>query len=175
MLAVGIQVTDLKCVGEVLSQLVRSAHLKGLPVAHHGLTGHRVDRAGEPFGRGLAPDEDWHRELVDHEVGVDVQHDTGGIGGRVCCGGVRGVALLPQEFGGPQEKPRPQLPPHHVRPLVQQQRQITVALHPLAHVLADDRLRGRPNHHRFLELLTASTGDQREFRTEPFDVLGLAL
>jgi hypothetical protein len=85
------------------------------------------------------------------------------------------VTLLPQELGGAQEHPRPHLPADHVRPLVEQQRQIPVRADPLGHHLADDRLRGRPDDQRLLELLAAGVGDDRQLRRETLDVLGLAL
>ena len=89
--------------------------------------------------------------------------------------GVGGVALLPQELGGAQEQARAQLPAHDVGPLVEQQRQVAVALHPLGHELADDGLARRPHDDRLVELLAARDGDDRELGAEPLDVLRLAL
>src|SRR3712207_8114273 len=42
--------------------------------------------------------------------------------------GVRRVSLLPQELERSKEEPRPHLPAHDVRPLVDEQRQVAVAL-----------------------------------------------
>ena len=66
-------------------------------------------------------------------------------------GGMRGMTLLPQELRRAQEQARAHLPAHHVRPLVDQQRQITVTLHPLGETCADDRLAGRPHHQRLVQ------------------------
>ena len=99
----------------------------------------------------------------------------GRVGARVGLGGVRGVALLPEELAGAQEEAGPQLPAHDVGPLVQQQRQVAVALDPLGHELADDRLAGGPHDDRLLELLAAGDGDHRQLGAEALDVLGLAL
>ena len=88
---------------------------------------------------------------------------------------VRGVAFLPEELGGTQEEPRAELPPHDVGPLVEEERQVAVALQPLRHVLADDRLARGPDDDGLVELLATRDGDDRELRAEPLDVLGLAL
>ena len=73
---------------------------------------------------------------------------------------MRRVTLLPEELGGAQEEPRPHLPADDVRPLVDEQRQVAIALDPLRERRADDRLRGRPDDQRLLEL-SGRIGDQR--------------
>ena len=84
------------------------------------------------------------------------------------------MALLPEELGRAQEQAGAQLPAHDVGPLVQQQRQVAVALDPLGHVLADDRLAGGPHDDRLVELLAAGVGDDGQLGAEALDVLGLA-
>ena len=131
-----------------------------------------------PAKRSLAvlrPTTHRDREHVDDEVLVDVVEDAPGVGGGVGLVDVGGVALLPQELGRAQEQPGPQLPAHDVVPQVEQQRQVAVALDPLGHVLADDRLAGRADDDRLLELLAAGVGDDRQLGAEPLDVLGLPL
>ena len=78
---------------------------------------------------------------------------------------------MPEELGGAQEESGPHLPAHHVRPLVQQNRQVPIALHPLRVHRVDDRLGRRPNDVRLFELLAAGLGDHRELRGEALDVL----
>src|SRR5439155_20620784 len=68
----------------------------------------------------------------------------------------------------------PQLPAHDVGPLVQQERQVAVALHPLREVGVDHRLARGPHDRGLLELLAAGVGDHRELGAEPLDVLLLA-
>src|SRR3712207_7303175 len=46
---------------------------------------------------------------------------------------------------------RTHLPPHHVRPLVVEQRQVPVALHPLGEHVVDDRLGRGPDDQRLLD------------------------
>ena len=104
---------------------------------------------------------------------VDVGEDPQGVVAGVGLGGVGGVALLPEELGGAQEQPGPQLPAHDVGPLVDQQREVPVALHPLGEVAVDDGLAGGPHHHRLLQLLAAAVGHDRQLRAEALDVLGL--
>ena len=161
--------------GEVLAELVAGGHLQRLAVAHHPFERERVVGAGEALARGLHADDDGHREHVHHEVLVDLVVDAHRVRAGVGLGGVRGVALLPEELAGAQEEARPQLPAHDVGPLVEQQRQVAVALDPLGHELADDRLAGGAHDDRLLELLAAGDGDHRELGAEALDVLGLAL
>ena len=49
---------------------------------------------------------------------------------RLLRGGVYGVPLLPEKFRGSQKQTRPHFPAHHIRPLVNQKRQVAVGLHP---------------------------------------------
>ena len=123
--------------------------------------------------RRLHADDHGHREHVHHEVLVHVVQDPQRVRVRVGLGDVRGVALLPEELGRAQERARAQLPAHDVGPLVEQQRQVAVALDPLGHELADDRLAGRAHDDRLVELLAAGVGDDRDLGAEPLDVLGL--
>ena len=98
-----------------------------------------------------------------------------GEGVGVLVAGVRGVALLPEELRGAQEQSRPQFPAHDVAPLIEQQRQVAVALDPLGHELTDHGLRGRAHHDRLGQFLAPGVGDDRQFGAESLDVLGLAL
>ena len=101
--------------------------------------------------------------------------DPSGIRRRVGLIHVGGVALLPEELAGAQEEARAQLPSDHVGPLVEQEREIPIALGPLRHVFPDDGLRGRTHHHRLGELLATSMGHDGELGAEPLDVLCLSL
>ena len=169
-----LEVLDVERPGEVLAELVAGAHLEGLAVAHHRLAREGVGRAGEALLRRLAADHHRHGQHVDHEVLVHLVEDPTGVVARVVLGGVRGVALLPEELAGAQEHTRAQLPAHDVGPLVQQQGQVAVALHPLGHELADDRLARGAHDDRLVELLAAGDGDHRQLGAEALDVLGLA-
>ncbi len=164
-----------KARGEVLAELVAGAHLQRLAVAHHRFACERVGGARETFARGLESDDDRHREHVDHEVLVDLVEDADRVVARVHLRRVRGVTLLPEELAGAQEEARAQLPAHDVRPLVEEQRKVAVALDPLGHELADDGLARRSHDDRLVELLAAGDGDHRQLGAEALDVLGLPL
>src|SRR2546425_5411847 len=100
------------------------------------------------------------------------------------------VPFLPQELGGAQEQPRPELPADHVAPLVQEQRQVAVALDPLREHRVDDRLRRRTHDERLLQGRAGiglhrpraplprrpqpRVGHDRHFLRESLHVLGLA-
>jgi hypothetical protein len=89
-------------------------------------------------------------------------------------GFVRGVPLLPEEFGRAQERPRHLLPSDDVRPLVNEHGQIAPGLDPLRVHRADDRFRGRPDDQLLLEIFRASLRHPRHLWRKAFDVLGFA-
>ena len=127
-----------------------------------------------PLARRLLAGHGGQRGRAGGHVLVEAQGQHS-LGDGVIAGGVRGVALLPEELAGAQEHPGPHLPAQHVGPLVQQQRQVTVRADPLGHHLADDGLRRRPDDQRLLQLLAAGVGDREQLGREALDVLGLAL
>ena len=164
----------LKALAKFGAELVARAHLEGLAVAHHPFEGEGVDGSGEALLGGLAAEHHVDAEHVDHEVGVDVAVDARGVVAGVLVGGVGGVPLLPQEFARTEEDARAHLPTDHVGPLVDEQRQVAVALDPLREVLVDDRLGGRADHDGLFELLAATVRDHRELGCEALDVLSFA-
>ncbi len=173
-LAVGVLIRDVECAGEVLAQVVRGGRLERTAVPHYGFYGVTDGGAGELLALALAPLDDGHGRLVLGEVRVNVQHLPRlrlGLFAR----GVGGVALLPEELRRAQEQPGPQLPPHHVGPLVDQHRQVAVALDPLGVHVADDRLGGRADDQRLFQLLAAPDGDDRQLGAESLDVLRFLL
>ena len=58
---------------------------------------------------------------------------------------VNGVTFLPEEFGRAQENAWPHFPAHDIGPLVDENGQIAIRLHPLRVTRADDCLRSGPN------------------------------
>ena len=89
--------------------------------------------------------------------------------------GVRGVALLPEKLGGAQEHARAQLPADDVGPLVDQHRQIAIALNPLREEVADDGFRSRADDVGLFQLLAARDGDHGQLGRKAFHVLGFLL
>ena len=122
----------------------------------------------------MAPPQDRDGERLVETVAVDPMH-LQRLFARTVGGGVDGVALLPEELGRAQKGARDLLPAHHVAPLVYEDRQVAVAVHPVPVELADDALRGRPDGQRLLQLLSAPDGDPGELRVEGLDDLCLLL
>ncbi len=95
------------------------------------------------------------------------------------------MAFLPKKLGSAKEQSRAHFPTHHIGPLIDQQRQITIALDPALKGVADDRFRRRPDDQRLLEfrirvehqltalILQAVMRDDRHFLGEALDVLCL--
>jgi hypothetical protein len=129
-------------------------------------------------------DRERHVFLGERAVHLERAHRLGaGVRGVL----VGGVAFLPEELAGAEEHPRAHFPADHVGPLVEQQRQVAPRLDPAAHRVADDRLRGRADDQRLLELRIgigdqaalavgdqAVVGDHRHLLGEAFDVGRLA-
>ena len=83
------------------------------------------------------------------------------------------MPLLPEEFESAKKEPCAHLPADDVRPLVDQYRQVAIALHPLRVHGVDDRLRSRTDDERLFKLFAAAVGDDGGLGCETFDVLGL--
>ena len=62
------------------------------------------------------------------------------------------VSLLPKKFGRAEEKAGTHFPSDHIGPLVDEQREVAVALHPAGIGRADDGLRGRADDERLVQL-----------------------
>ncbi len=163
---------DVEGSGEVLAELVAGPHLQRLAVAHHPLAGPRPVGAGEALAGRLVPREHGQAQHVDHGGAVHVVEDAQRVRAGVLLGRVRRMPFLPEELARAQEEARPQLPPHHVGPLVDEQWQVAVALDPLGEEGVDDRLAGWPHHEGLLQLLAATMGDHGQLGGEPLDVLG---
>src|SRR5256886_6751313 len=176
-----------RSLGEVLAEIVRRARLQRLVVLHQRLQRVGAQRTGEPLALRLQARDHGHRHPLLLERAVHTEHLARlrlGFG----LGGVRGMSLLPQKLGGAEEQPGAKLPAHDVAPLVQEQRQIAVALNPLGEHRVDDRLGRGPydeqllehrrgvGHHRLSASLPGRletrVRHQRDFLGEPLDVLG---
>ena len=158
---------------ELVPQIVGRRRLQRLAVAHHCLGRKRLPRAREPLGRALSPQQRGHRQHRALRVGVDLVQDPQALRHRLLLGLVSGVPLLPQELAGAQEQPRPQLPPHHVRPLVVEHGQIAVGLQPAPVRAPDHRFGRRPQHQRLLQLRAAGLGHHGHLGREALDQVGL--
>ncbi len=143
-----------------------------LVVLHQRLAAIGPEGAGEALAVGLPAGEDRHRHPLFHERAVDAQHPERLLL-RLRLGGVGRVPFLPEELRRAEEEPRPHLPAHDVGPLVDQHRQVAIALDPLGVHRVDDRLRRRPDDQRLLQLLAAAVGDHRRLGGEALDVLRL--
>ena len=163
---------EIECLREVLTKVVRRSCLQRLVVLHHRFTRIRPQRAGKLFGISFLPRNHRHRHVFLHERAVHAEHlarlDLGFIVRRV-----RGVSFLPQKFHRTQKQARAHFPSHDVSPLVVEQRQITIALHPLGKHRVDDRLRRRSHHKPLLEHLAAAHRDHRALGGKPLHVLRL--
>ena len=134
--------------GKILPQKVRCTGLEGFSVLHHSLDAQRIVGPGKAFVSGFGAADHGHGHPLFGEGGVDFQH-LPGFGLCFLGGGVGGVALLPEKLGGAQKQARSHFPAYYVGPLVDEQRQVAVALNPVFVGTPDHGLRGGP-HNQFL-------------------------
>mmetsp|Transcript_33242 Transcript_33242/g.99001 ORF Transcript_33242/g.99001 Transcript_33242/m.99001 type:complete len:214 (-) Transcript_33242:149-790(-) len=86
---------------------------------------------------------------------------------------MRSVALLPQELQRAHKRARTHLPSVHVAPLVDLERKVTIALHPLRKHVIDDRLGCWAHDQRLLEILAAAFGDDGQLRRKALHMVSL--
>src|SRR6185312_7535811 len=126
--ALGLKADVLRA-REIGAEVMSSAGLQCLAVLHHRLDRKRVLRPREALVRRLLAGDDGHGEGTLREGAVDLEHALRLLD-RFLRRRVRRVTLLPQELRRAQEEPRPHLPAHDVRPLIEKQRQIAVRADP---------------------------------------------
>ena len=161
--------------------------LDGAAVEGQGLDAVGVVRARELLALALDALDDGHRHPLLGEPAVALVEDRQRLRLGLLVGRVGGVALLPEELGGAQEQAGAHLPAHDVGPLVDEQRQVAVALDPLGVGVPDDRLARRADDQLLLQLglgiddhaaavgvvLQAVVGDDGALLGEALDVVGL--
>src|SRR5581483_6975513 len=88
---------------------------------------------------------------------------------------VGSVTFLPKEFRGSQEETRAQLPPHHIRPLVDEHRQVAPALNPLTKEVAHYGLGSRADDVGLFQNFAARDRHYGQLRREALNVFRFAL
>ena len=167
--------------GEVLSEEMRSARLDRLAVLHHGFDAKRADSPREALAFRFFAGEDGKCEMLAGECFVDAEHFVR-LGHSLFHRLVRRVSLLPEEFRRAEKKTRPHFPADHIGPLVDEQRQVAIRLHPAGVGRTDDGFGCRADDERFGQFtsrdqfavlfLEPVVRDDSAFLGKAFDVLG---
>ena len=97
--------------------------LQSLTVLHHSLDGVSVESTGETLSLALHALNHRHSHPLFGKLGIDLQHLLCFLFGLLT-GSMSGMALLPQELRGTEERTGAHLPAHHVTPLVAHQGQV---------------------------------------------------
>ena len=171
-LVVFIGVLNAKYLGKILTQVVAGAGLQRAPVLHHGFHAVGAQSARKFLFFGLQSLDHRQRHFLLYEVRINTVEDHQRLALGILLIGVDSVALLPQEFRGPQKRPSAHLPAHHIGPLIDQQRQVAPRVHPLGIKVADDRLRRWPDHVRLGQFFAAGAGHFGDLRREALHMLG---
>ena len=166
---------------KILSEKMRSAGLDRFAVLHHRFDRQASAPRRETFALRFLAGVNRNGEMIAHKGFVNVEHLL-----RFCArfgfGLVHGVAFLPEKLGRAQKQARPHFPAHDVGPLIDQDRQVAIGLHPFRVARADDRLGRRPNDERLSQRtrrfhfsigvhFQPAVRDDRAFFGEAFDVL----
>src|SRR5437764_4590900 len=120
--------------------------------------------------------------MLSRELGIHIEH-TLSFFARFGFAFVNGVSFLPKELSCAEENAGPHLPANDVAPLIDQDRQIAIALDPLRVARADDCFRSRPNDQwlgkrtrrnqlAFGIRLEPAMGNNRAFLCETLDMFG---
>ncbi len=160
---------------------MRCTGLQSFAILHHRFDRKSLIGAWESFASGLLSAYDRHGHVVLGKVGVHVEHLVGLFHCFLGCG-VDGVSFLPEKLGGAKEESGSHFPANHVGPLIDQDRQIPIGLHPLGIGRADDRLACGTDNERFFEWacrpqatfavwFEPMVGDYRALFRKAFDVL----
>ena len=153
---------------------MRGTGLKRLAVVHHRLDGVGVLRTGEALLLGLFALKHRDGEPFLEELRVDVQHADGLLHGLLS-GRMDGVALLPPELAGAEERTGGLFPADNRAPLVVELRQVAPRADDFRVMLAEQGLGRRTDAQTLFELVIAAVGDPRAFRREAFYMVGLLL
>ena len=136
---------------EILAEIMRCARLQRAAILHHRFDAVAVNGARETFiGRFFARDHRQRQNFFD-KLAINFVH-AARFRHRIFLGFMRGMAFLPKKFRRAQQNARAHFPPHHIRPLVEQHRQVAIGFDPFRHRLADHRFRGRAHDQRFFQL-----------------------
>src|ERR1700687_1348457 len=150
-LVVLVRKRDVVGAGEVLTEIVRGAHLQREAISHQPFKRQSVDRPGESLGTRLLARE--HRDgapvfrdrTVVAEYELDLVH-------RLLCEGMERMSLLPPELAGAQEQPGTHLPADDAVPLIRELGQVAMALDVAADEVPDDAFGSGANREWLFEL-----------------------
>ena len=156
--------------GELVAEVVAGRALKGLVILHEAFDGVGRFGAGELFFFGLLAGNDGDGENILKEVGIAAELLLGLVL-RFLGRFMDGVALLPPELSGAQERAGRFFPADDGAPLVIEHRQLAVGLQNAGPVVAEHRLGGRTERKALLELFAAAHRDPRHLGREAVDQL----
>ena len=128
---------NIECLCKVLSQKVGSTTLQCFSVLHHGFYCVSVKCTCKTFIGWFHSLYNGNSHIFFCKFTIYIQHSDCFF---LCffTGSMSGMSLLPQEFGSTQEKTGTHFPTENVRPLVTENRQVTVWLNPVLISIPDD-------------------------------------
>ena len=147
---------------ELIAKIVAGAALQGFAVLHHGFDGIGSLSTGKLFLIGLAAFQHGDAQIMLGKVGIAVQLLLGlslGLLGSL----VDGVAFLPPELTGAQERASGFFPANHAAPLIVQHRQVTVRMQHMAEMVAEHRFAGGAHSKALFQRVRTACSDPGNF------------
>lgn len=125
--------------------------LQCFSVLHHRLECIRDNRSSEFIVFRFRSEYRRNRHEVHAKIVVDIEHLPCFVV-RFLCACMGGMSFLPKEFSTPQKQSCPHFPSDDIRPLIYQQRQITIGMDPILIAVPYDGFRGRSHDELFFKL-----------------------
>ena len=169
-----IGIPNVEHLREILSQVMRGCTLNAATTHRHiQLDRGRVFSSRKSFILTLASLDYWNGEQLVVDSLVVVQNGTNERVG-FCVRGVGGMSLLPEELACANKwRGVLELPTHNVSPLVEQERQVTVRVNPLAERRIHNGLAGWADSNGLGKVALATLGDPGDFGREALEMLFL--
>ena len=152
-----IGILDAKRMREAVTEVMAGARLQCLPIMHQGFNGKGVCCTCKAFLFCFFALYNGDCQYITAEIRINIQHLDGSF---LCllCGCVCGMTLLPQKFHGSQEGACCFFPTNNGAPLIIQLGQVSVGLHDVCIMLAEQGFGSGTNTNAFLQLLFAAVG-----------------
>ena len=161
---------NVKSFCKAVAEEMGSSGLKSFTVVHHSFDGIGCFCACEFFFFGFLAFDHRDSEVLFANVSIDVEH-LFGLCDSFLCGFVHGVAFLPKEFHGTEERTGGLFPTNNAAPLVIKFRKVAVRFDYVCVMVAEKSFGSGAYAHSFLKLFAAAHGDPCNFRSKAFDMV----
>ena len=153
---------------------MRGRTLKGFTILHHRF--HSVGRQStrKLLSLRFLAGNYWNRQIVLLKASIHLQH-LECLFLSFFIGFMGSVSLLPKELRSPEKKSGSLFPTHHVSPLVDQNRQISIAIDPLRIHVANHCFGSWTDDQWLFQFFTSPNGHHRTLWAESLNMLSFSV